>query len=471
MVNYIKFGEYNKNYKYVFLTCIFLILEYFLPFFFMEIFLDKKKITNKINELNSHTISINNITYFGMFLFSCILHKYGKKLSKSESNIDQSSSHNSERGCFKEIRMDDKKKLKLNNKNKNLLNVIIIVIIYSILEILEETISVLSIFSNWMIILLIISFINAKLFKTKTYKHQKLAIYYNFIVLFVFQLSSFILTMKSEDVNAQNIYKIYNWLIPIGLIIYLLHMIIISYSYSKLKWFMDFNWISLTKLFMIFSLVQFLINVIFCAILTFIKCTGKIKFFFCNILDEEDEDEYTLYMENILIFFNKLKDIYNEESKGDFIFLIFYILLDIILTSLFNFFFLSLLKNLSPEYYFFAGSVRDTLIKVIFLFHNKLFEGYFFVGEGRDYKLSLTKFLLETIGNFLTFFGFLVYLEIIELNFWGLNFNLKKNIIKRSIEDTINEISSGDEQNESLIEDDVNTNQISELSNKFKTLN
>jgi hypothetical protein len=227
----------------------------------------------------------------------------------------------------------------------------------------------------------------------------------------------------------------------------------LSYSYSKIKWFMDFNWISLTKLFMIYSLAQFLINVIFCIILTFIKCTGDIKYYFCNIQDYEDED--ALYMENILIFLQKLKDIYNEKYKGDLIFVIFYILLDIILTSLFNFFFLSILKNLSPEYYFFTGSIRDTLVKIIFLFHNKLFEGYYFTGEGRDYKLPLTKFLLETIGNFLTFFGFLVYLEIIELNFWGLNFNLKKNIIKRSIEDSINEISSGDEQSESLSDDDL----------------
>jgi hypothetical protein len=320
-----------------------------------------------------------------------------------------------------------------------------------------------------MIILLIISFINAKIFKTKTYKHQKLAIYYNFIVLFVFQLSSFILTMNSEDVNDENIYKEYNWLIPIGLIIYLFHIIMLSYSYSKIKWFMDFNWISLTKLFMIYSLVLFLFNVIFCLIFTFIKCTGDVKYFFCYIQDDEDED--ALYLENLLLFFKKLKIIYNEQDKGDLIFAIFYFLLDIILTSLYNFFFLSILKNLSPEYYFFTGSIRDTLVKIIFLFHNKIFEGYFFAGEGRDYKLPLTKFLLEIIGNFLTFFGFLVYLEIIELNFWGLNFNLKKNIVKRSIEDAIEEISSDDEQNESLIDDDLTSNQTSELSNKFRINN
>lgn len=161
-----------------------------------------------------------------------------------------------------------------------------------------------------------------------------------------------------------------------------------------------------------------------------------------------------------------MKGIYKD--KGDFIFVIIYFLIDIILTSLYNFFFLSILKNLSPEYFFFTGSIRDTLVKIIFLFHNKIFEGFYFVREGGNYDYPLKKFLLETIGNFLALFGFLVYLEIIELNFCGLNFNLKKNIVKRSIEDAIESLDG--ELNESFI-DDYASNQTSELSAKLRINN
>ena len=53
------------------------------------------------------------------------------------------------------------------------------------------------------------------------------------------------------------------------------------------------------------------------------------------------------------------------------------------------------------------------------------------------------------------FFGLLVYLEIIKLNFCGLNYDLKKNIIERSIDEyksnrsgEIGEIDEKDEQGE-----------------------
>ena len=100
-----------------------------------------------------------------------------------------------------------------------------------------------------MIILLITSFINTKMFKIKIYKHQKCAIIFNFSVFFILELASFILSMVSK--NDEFIYKKYIWLIPIGLIVYILNVVTFSYTYSKLKWFMDLNWISLSKLLII----------------------------------------------------------------------------------------------------------------------------------------------------------------------------------------------------------------------------
>ena len=42
---------------------------------------------------------------------------------------------------------------------------------------------------------------------------------------------------------------------------------------------------------------------------------------------------------------------------------------------------------------------------------------------------------MELFGNFITIFGFLIYLEIIELGFCELNYNLKKYIEKRRAEE------------------------------------
>jgi hypothetical protein len=95
---------------------------------------------------------------------------------------------------------------------------------------------------------------------------------------------------------------------------------------------------------------------------------------------------------------------------------------------------------------------------------NKISYGYFFATEGKDFKLLLTKFLFNTIGNSLAVIGFLVYLEIIELNFWDLSYNIRRKIMERSIIESIDRTSIIEDPNESLID---NYNSNTELANKF----
>ena len=305
-----------------------------------------------------------------------------------------------------------------------------------------------------MVILLIISYINTKMFKIKIYKHQKCAILFNFFVLFIFELSIFILSLLSE--NDEYIYAKYIWLIPIGLIIYLLFVFVLSYAYSKIKWFMDLNMISLSKLLIGFAFADLLINIIISVLFTFLKC-GENKNILC---DKETEGNY--YIENFNIFFEKLLAICRDENKFDIIFLICYIIFYSFILFLHRFFALSILKNLYPEYYFFTDPIRLTFIRIILLFHNKIFQGYYF-SKGDDYKILVTKFILNIIGNSLIIVGFLIYLEMIVLKFYGFNYNLRKNIIDRGMKD-IQEINDDDdeEQNEYLI-DDNNSNKELEL--------
>ena len=106
------------------------------------------------------------------------------------------------------------------------------------------------------------------------------------------------------------------------------------------------------------------------------------------------------------------------------------------------------------------------LNEIIELFRKKIAEGYYFGEERKDNKILIIKFILNIFENFLGFIGFLVYSEIIELNFCGLSYNLRRKIIERSIEDSIQKISCNEDQNESLFEDntsDINT----ELSNNL----
>ena len=180
---------------------------------------------------------------------------------------------------------------------------------------------------------------------------------------------------------------------------------------------------------------------------------------FCNI-----EEKGIYYIENFMIFFQKVLTICREENKSDLIFVICLFIFYSFIFFLYYFFILSILKNLYPEYYFFTGSIRETFMEIISLFNNKIFQGYFFA-KGQDYKILVIKFILDIIGKSLIIVGFLIYLEIIELNFCGFNYNLRKNIIDRGMKD-IEEINVDEEQNEYLI--DNNSNKASELSIKKK---
>ena len=93
----------------------------------------------------------------------------------------------------------------------------------------------------------------------------------------------------------------------------------------------------------------------------------------------------------------------------------------------------------------------DILFRIITIFQNKIFRGYYFAKEKKDYDLGFKIFLLNIIGDSLSIVGFLIYLEIIELNFCGFNYNLRKNIIDRGIKD-IHEINEDEEQSQYLID-------------------
>ena len=70
------------------------------------------------------------------------------------------------------------------------------------------------------------------------------------------------------------------------------------------------------------------------------------------------------------------------------------------------------------------------------------------------------------LGNIITILGFLIYLEIIELSFCKLNYNLRKSIVKRSIDDITQSIDcySFNEEDEQS-EKDTNS-KVSELESK-----
>jgi len=421
MGKYIKFGKYNKNYKFIFLSAVCMFFLNILTPTLFNILFCYNKISENVYYIYQHTCILNIFKYLGTFIFSCFLLRYERKFSKRELNSET--------------------------------NILIIITISVIFEFLGKIFPnlILNIFNYYMYLLLITPFINVIIFKIKIYKHQKCAIFFNFVVAFIFELCSFILIIKSNEKNNQKKFIKVICNILIGFFIYLLIGTILSYAYSKMKWFMNYNYISLAKLFMNYTLVSLSIYTIISIILTFINCDKLL----CPI---KKDDFY--YLENISIFFEKIS-IICRENKADLIFIICSLILEILCLSFYLLFFLLILKNLYPEHYYFSLPILNLLTKIYGIFELKILKGYYF-SEGKDYKLLVKIFVISIIEYSLTIIGFLIYLEIIELNFCGFNYNLRKNIVQRGIEDVMEDINVDDEQNENLI-DDKTPNKSSEL--------
>ena len=68
-------------------------------------------------------------------------------------------------------------------------------------------------------------------------------------------------------------------------------------------------------------------------------------------------------------------------------------------------------------------------------------------------------------GDFLSFFGFLIYLEMIELKFGNLHYNTKKYIIKRSFDE-----SYGIEQNAPILNNNNEEEEVEDESDSSADL-
>ena len=214
--------------------------------------------------------------------------------------------------------------------------------------------------------------------------------------------------------------------IVLGIFIYIMIITIRAYSYTKIKWFIDLKYISSTKLLIFIGLIGFFVSSISCIITNFIKCSPKINF--CEIQDKNNNS----YIDNFNVYNDDLSKL---EKPAEVFCEICVILFGMIFNFLTCYYNILIIKFLTPVHIIFYFSIFYFIIKIIAIFYNKMSANYFFDIEYEDAKGRFYIFLLDLSGNFIAIFGFLIYLELIELRFCKLNYNLREAISKRSIDD------------------------------------
>ena len=300
--------------------------------------------------------------------------------------------------------------------------------------------------------------------------------------LFVFQIISFCLPRSKhacdEGVDCKEkyiydnnlfilMYKKFQYVIfiIIILIIYFIDFFLRDYSWVKSKYLMDIRTVPTFKILLFFGIIGTIMTFICFIFTSCIPCHTyknvdieqftyidsnnqekkiELQKQVCNVMDyNEKTKELKFYYDNIVIFFRD----YKEKPLEILTLPLYYIMWSIISFSQ-----IIMLKNLDSiillvniNFNHFLGRLIDFVIR----------------GGNKEY-MALPLFLILEFEELFAILAYLIYMEIIELKFCHLDYDLKKNIDNRS--KTEYEVSllqqSNDEENKE--EQEGNDNNVKE---------
>ena len=418
-------GKINKSLLLILLMSISSIINKYLYgftyidcFYVMNIY---KSLYNAIINPNKtdfprHRIFDPLFSYLGVILLSLLIPKPKEKEEKNKGEItNDPNSNQSYYNIY--LKLFHKGKKDYLKKKSGVINFILILILW----IMEENLVLIyvDIFQDldfWFFELIIISLIYSKYFSFKIYKHQKLAMALSIGVGSILKIYNISISLTAGE---DKIYTKY----PYVFFFNFLYFAIItarSYVHTQIKVFMDLKFISQRTLLIFYGITGTILCLIVGLITTYSPCPNNdaFKSYICKI-----------NYENTIYYFDNMYS-YIESYKN---FLVRLIVIVIGIVSFFTekFFNTLIIKFYTPIHVIFSFPIQFFIEKNFLL----IFTAIFFVEKLFKTKEQLKKFLLDTSGDIASILGFLIYLEIIELNFCGLNFNLKKNIISRSEDD------------------------------------
>ena len=470
--------EYTKHYKYIWIAILFGLLNNCLSGMnYYDIFEEIKIInTDEQKEFKTHGLIHQIFNYFGTFLISLfILLNQQKKLFKKKPKSKK----------IEKIANKLATKISLihykaeQNYQVNIFSFLIIIFSLVLLDqVIEKYNSTISHLDFWMIELIIISYLNSKLFKMQIYRHQKFVLFFNLFPI-LFKIITIYCTFIDSDKSKENKYKnkksgkleiiyvvFWYWII-IGLIIYIPLIVLRSYSYIKLKWFMDIKYISENKLLLNYGFIGTIFYTIIVTITTFIKCKNNQDLgptdYLCSFKKEEESN--ITYFASFYIYFkitSSIRQIFYE---------IIIVILSMITFYFYKYYSLMIIKYLTPIHLIFLSPIYFFISKIMLVAYFGL---YLLVkGKGsaelnwdddktKEYKKHI--FFLDISGDIFSIFGFLIYLEVIEFSCFGLNKDYRKNIMRRGTEECINILEDlTDDISETGNDDDIETKGTIEL--------
>ena len=440
------FGKLSLNHIYILLT----LLTFFLKSALLS--LGEIKFHTNVNIFGFETVIRNHglmkiiFEYLGYIIFGVI---FFRKLEGSS--------------FFKKLKKEKEKtknKLLYQKKDEMTVGTLILVLIacgaFAIQLMVRSILSYCSVwmFDMWIFNIVFISIFMKKIFKNPLYKHQL------FSLLFIFLVNAIILTTASiirpngqpSDYDlVNNLYGSYSY-IALFYIVYLILSALICYSEVLQKQLMDFEYVSIFKILFGIGLVSTFFGLITLIIASNVRCNKMmIENKLCPITRPDYKDG-AVYFDNFVIFIYNLEDQYKKNKAAFFIEILVVYPLYSFSCYLKYFFETMVIYLFSPIYVLISDIVYyGTRILITLL-----------------YDPSNLKNILNFIGEAFAFIGYLFYLEIIEINCCGLNFNTRTNINIRSIKESLVNEESEDESENDYEEDESYDNNIKKEDNLLK---
>ena len=378
-----------------------------------------------------------------LYYFKKILNSLNKK---SNFNIDYSKDINSYESSNSTKLIYNDIKFSLMNKNDSGSLLFIVSIIYFFyIEILK----ILDFFGFyylefWTFDVVFLLLLMNIYYPKSTYKHQTFSMIFIAVINTILLIGSSVLNIYYDNENKKkNIYEYKGSKACIFImIIYCNLTFLIYYSRMQVKILTDENFISPYKIIISIGIVGFLFELII--------------FIISFILDSKSKCQKENYV-NIYCYLNSSDFFSNFNNKT-----LLNVFKEIILSLLYILFSfgglvceLFIIKYLNPNYVLMSDNIYFESIKINKFIYNEL-DGL------KKNKNILIQFIIIQITQILELIGCLIYLELIELRFCGLNINLKRAITARSEEETIESLTSSDDNRKSLDNNDGNIIELNE---------
>ena len=302
------------------------------------------------------------------------------------------------------------------------------------------------------------------------YKHQRYSMIFVICIdAILLLISSFLpnTNNKNDTLKDKNTYQIieditgskYSFIFI--LIIFTILSALLSFGRVKIKILMYFNYISPYKIIYYIGIIGSIMTFISLIFVTLFNCK-KIENIqnYCVI---EKGNNY--YYDNIIIYLNNLLD----DMKNYKIYVEILIIIPLFFALEFFAFTCEILTiyYLNPLYVLIRENLYYCVLRFVFILLN--LDNY---GE----YMTLAQFLILQASEIIALMGYAVYLEIIELNFCGLDKDLRRKIIERGQKEALrkplddnNDIdnNSNEDNNEYNTNDDIENEDVENKDNSF----